>query len=148
LPAITIKVKNMIQRIQTLFLLFASGAAFGALSVPFASGTGGSLFADGVYMANDHVGLIACLAVAGALTLAAIFLYKTRKVQSRLAALAAIATLAAVGFGGWLYWKSGALATGWTFWLALPAGAVILALFARYYIRKDEALVRSMDRLR
>lgn len=138
----------MIQRIQTLFLLLASGAAFGALAVPFASGTGGSLFSDGVYMANDHIGLIVCFAVAGALTLAAIFLYKTRKVQSRLAAFSAVATLAAVGFGGWVYWKSGALATGWSFWVALPAAVIILALLARYYIRKDENLVRSMDRLR
>ncbi|MFM9950004.1 MAG: DUF4293 family protein [Saprospiraceae bacterium] len=138
----------MIQRIQTLFLLFASGAAFGALAVPFASGTGGGLFSDGVYMANDHLGLIVCFAVAGALALAAIFLYKTRKIQSRLAVFSALATLAAVGFGSWLYWKSGALATGWNPWVALPAAAVILALLARYFIRKDETLVRSMDRLR
>jgi len=138
----------MIQRIQTLFLLFASGAAFGALAVPFASGTGGGLFSDGVYMANDHLGLIICFAVAGALTLAAIFLYKNRKVQSRLAAFSAIATLAAVGFGGWLFWENGALATGWNPWVALPAAVIILALLARFYIRKDETLVRSMDRLR
>ncbi|NUO03639.1 MAG: DUF4293 domain-containing protein [Saprospiraceae bacterium] len=138
----------MIQRIQTLFLLFASGAAFGALSVPFASGSGSGLFADGVYMANDHIALIVCFAVAGALTLAAVFLYKTRKVQIRLATFSAIATLAAVGFGGWLYWNSGAAATGWTFWLGLPAVGVILALLARFYTQKDENLVRSMDRLR
>jgi len=138
----------MIQRIQTLFLLFASGAAFGALAVPFASGTGGGLFSDGVYMANDHLGLIICFRVAGALTLAAIFLYKNRKVQSRLAAFSALATLAAVGFGGWLFWKTGALATAWNPWVALPAAIVILALLARFYIRKDETLVRSMDRLR
>jgi len=138
----------MIQRIQTLFLLFASGAAFGALAVPFASGTGGGLFSDGVYMANDHVGMIISFAVAGALSLAAIFLYKNRKVQSRLAAFSALATLAAVGLGGWLFWKTGAIATGWNPWVALPAAVVILALLARFFIRKDETLVRSMDRLR
>ena len=138
----------MIQRIQTLFLLLASGAGFGALAVPFASGTGDGLFSDGVYMANDHIAMIIGFAVAGALTLAAIFLYKTRKVQSRLAAFSAIATLAVVGFGGWIYWKSGLVATGWTLWVALPAVGVVLALLARYYIGKDENLVRSMDRLR
>ncbi len=138
----------MIQRIQTLFLLFASGSAFAMLALPYASGSGGAIFADGVYKADDQLGVLVCYAVSGALALAAMLLYKTRPVQSRLASFSAVASLIGVGIGAWAYWESGLVATSWSFSIGLPVVIVILALLARHYIRKDENLVRSMDRLR
>ena len=74
----------MIQRIQTIFLLLASGASLGLFGLPFASGSDtaqNELLADGAFALNDHIGLMAAFAVAGALTLAAIFLFKNRGLQ-------------------------------------------------------------------
>jgi len=145
LPTITIKVKIMIQRIQSLFLLLASGAAFGLLAAPFAFGTRGGVFADGVYNATDHVSIIVCYAVAGALSLVAIFLYKTHSVQRRLASFSAIVSLIGIALGGWVFWETQSVATAWGWGLVLPVVVVVLDLLARRYIRKDEIVIRDLN---
>lgn len=135
----------MIQRIQSLFLLLASGAAFGLLAAPFAFGTRGGVFADGVYNATDHVSIIVCYAVAGALSLVAIFLYKTHSVQRRLASFSAIVSLIGIALGGWVFWETQSVATAWGWGLVLPVVVVVLDLLARRYIRKDEIVIRDLN---
>jgi len=50
-------------------------------------------------------------------------------------------------FGGWLYYSAGQAAAVQPGWLML-APVVVFSMLAVRYIRKDEKLVRSADRLR
>jgi hypothetical protein len=144
----------MLQRIQTIFLALAAGAVFATISLPFATAPQpietSALFADSVYDVNDHLVLLICFAVGGALALASIFLFKNRPLQMRLSLLAFFAVLGGLVFGivllvldrGSLDQAALALGTG------SPLVALVFLLLARRAIQKDEKLVRSMDRLR
>ena len=134
----------MIQRIQSIFLLLAAGASFGALAVPFANAKGAvqsAIFADQVYNVQDNPALLIVFALAGVLAVASIFLFKNRATQSRIAIVALVAViflLQQVSFA------SVALSVG----IFLPLVAGLFIWLAQRNIRKDEKLVRSMDRLR
>jgi hypothetical protein len=140
----------MIQRIQTIYLLLAALGNFGLGALPWAVSADtaeAGIFADGQFTATDHTGLIAGLIAAGAVALMTIFLFKQRKVQVKLAAVSLVLTLLATAFAVWLFLSAGASAQ-------VQPGAVlvlpvaIFAILAMRYIRKDDKLVRSMDRLR
>lgn len=142
----------MIQRIQSIFLLLAAGASFGVLAAPFANAKGtvnSAIFADQVYNVQDNMVLLVLFAVAGALAVASIFLYKSRPTQLRLGMMALLVNLAGIAYAV-IYvlqevnFASIAVSIG-TF---LPLVAAILIGLAQRNIRKDEKLVRSMDRLR
>lgn len=143
----------MIQRIQTLFLLLGAVASFATLSLPFATTgqaiAGSAIFGDQVFNVNDHIALLVFFAVGGALAIAAIVLFKNRPVQLVLALLAALANAGGGIFAGFLYSQDGnesqaTLGAG----IALPLVALAMHMIARRFIRKDEQLVKSMDRLR
>lgn len=151
----------MIQRIQTIYLFLAS-AAFGAsffLPLATASGessvlasAGDNFFADGVYWAKEFPGGIATIAFAVA-ALVGIFLYNNRPKQMQLAGSLAVAAILFVALF---------LALGYYYADKLPEGAraevalggiisplaIPLLWLAYRAIKKDEALVRSSDRLR
>ncbi|MFN7118609.1 MAG: DUF4293 domain-containing protein [Saprospiraceae bacterium] len=142
----------MIQRIQSIFLLLSAGASFGTLAAPFANAKAtiaSPIFADQVYNVQDNVVLLVLFAVAGALAVASIFLYKNRTVQMRLAIIALLINLAGLAFA-LIYllqqvdFASIAIAVG----IFLPLVAVIFLWLAQRNIKKDDKLVRSMDRLR
>ena len=149
----------MIQRIQTLFLFLASCAGAGQFAVPYLSADAGNpattlpVLADSVFNPLDNPGLIGLCALGAVVSLAAIFLYRNRSLQRRItggAILVSILTAVLLGFtiwqttksmpeGGVLHYQAG---------LALPVLSLIFQWLAGRYIGKDEALVRSMDRLR
>jgi divalent metal cation (Fe/Co/Zn/Cd) transporter len=146
----------MIQRIQTIFLLLAAGASFGLLALPFASTTSAmsntALFADGVYNVQDSAGMLAFFCGAGALALIAMFLFRNRGLQMRLTIFAFIANLLGIVFGV-LYFMQNAQDIGDAvpneeLGVYLPILTIIFTLLAYRFIRKDEKLVKSMDRLR
>lgn len=140
----------MIQRIQTIYLLLAAIGNFGLGALPWAVSSDSAeagIFADGQFSATDHTGLIAGLMAAGALALIAIFLFKQRKIQVKLAAASLVLTLLATAFGAWLFLAAGATAQVQA-GAALLLPSVIFVILAMRYIRKDDKLVRSMDRLR
>ena len=142
----------MIQRIQSIFLLLGAGASFGTLATPFANAeqaTASSIFADQVYNVQDNIILLVLFAVAGALAVASIFLYANRITQMRLAMIALVVNLAGLAFAviymlQQVNFASIAISIG----IFLPLIAVIFLWLAHRNIRKDEKLVRSMDRLR
>lgn len=143
----------MIQRIQSIFLLIAAIASFALLGTPFASAKktiASPIFADSVYNLNDHIALLLIFVVAGALALSSIFLFKNRATQMRIASISMVANLIGVGFALFLLFQnkvdfnSLALSVG----AFLPVIAIVFELLANRFIRKDEKLVRSMDRLR
>ena len=154
----------MIQRIQSIFLLLAAAAAGGQFAVPYLStetttaAAGGAAlptaFADGVFNPFDNPGLIGLCALTAVVSLVAIFLYGNRPLQQRIAggALACGGLLLALalfssynaaqslsGVGLPAHYQAG---------LALPLVSVVFQWLASRSIRKDEAIVRSMDRLR
>ncbi len=108
------------------------------------------LFADAAFTVQDHIALLALFAVAGALAVASIALFKNRSLQMRLSLLSSFALLAALAFGIMLFVMDRPAATGTSIALGafLPLAALLLLLLAYRFIKKDEKLVRSMDRLR
>ena len=146
----------MLQRIQSIFLLLAGAASLALFGVPFAKTpqavAGSTLFADGVYNVQDQIALMVLFAVAGALAIAGIFLFRNRTLQMRMAIFAFIANLIGVVFGVIFFMQNSSdvgekpISDG--IGAYLPIGAMILALLAYRFINKDEKLVRSMDRLR
>lgn len=149
----------MIQRIQSLFLLLASGSCFSLFGLPFATSTGdigeSVLFADdNVYNIQDDMLLLAPFAIAGLMTLVAIFLFKNRKLQVTISRIAAVIMIvgiivAILFFTQDMKLQSDALEVADGFGLYTPIVGFILTLLGVHYIQKDEKLVRnSYDRLR
>jgi hypothetical protein len=141
----------MIQRIQTIFLLLASGAAFALFKLPFATtneAVEATLYSDKVFNIHDHVALLGLFAGAGALALISIFLFKNRKLQMILTRVALLANIAGLLVAAFFFSneanKVGEAGLG----VYLPVVFVIFGLLALRFIKKDDKLVKSMDRLR
>ncbi|WP_116124997.1 DUF4293 domain-containing protein [Lewinella sp. IMCC34183] len=143
----------MIQRIQSVFLALGALCSFGQFGTDAAETPtpvpGSEVFSDAQFNIFDSPILIGGVVAAGLLLLAGIFLFRNRRLQTILARVALIITIAYVTFGGVLY--SGAVGTAQAsadFGIVLPVLAMIFAVLAARYIQKDEKLVRSADRLR
>lgn len=143
----------MIQRIQSIFLLLASGSTFGLFATdaadtpePVASS---ELFADGSFNVFDDPVLMGIVILSGVLFLADIFLFSNRKLQITISRVAMVLMLAGAAYSSWLWYSdsAGGSATP-DFGIALPVLAVVFAFLAARFIGKDEKLVRSADRLR
>lgn len=143
----------MIQRIQTIFLLLASGATFGLLALPFATTeqayAQSTLFADQQYNLFDHWSLLALFLASGTIWLLAVFLFQNRKLQMRVTLIGISLLIGGIGVAGYFFGADSAeqnaqFAVG----IALPLVSIFFASLARGYINKDERLVRSADRLR
>ncbi len=152
----------MVQRIQTVFLLGAVISLAMMIFLPLAE----ILTDDGVYYTYISSGLrkeggdivfpsmpvISLIVVTALLSLGNIFLFKNRKLQIRFCVYGIILNFGLIGL---LYY----------FWvmmfrqldvdsyflklpLALPAAAIIFTYLAFRGIRKDEILIRSIDKIR
>lgn len=149
----------MIQRIQSILLLLASAAGFGQFAAPYLSTPSGDpatslpALADNVVNPLDNPGLLGLCALSGLVSLVAIFLYRNRPLQARLAVGAAVASVLLVVLAGFVIFQvmqqlpaGGHVQYG--LGLGLPVAGLVLNWLARNFIRKDENLVRSADRLR
>ena len=161
----------MIQRIQTIYLLLAAVAM--ALTLHFPLGTivaGGdeivlnafnvSILGESVHATWLYICLIVMLALPTLLSVAIIFLYKNRMLQFRLCvsnivlhlgALACIAVYCwrmSVGISALAQYQEAEriFTLGWV--SLMPIISIILVSLAMRGIAKDEALVRSLDRIR
>ncbi len=135
----------MIQRVQTLWLLAAGICGFASLKMPFYVGSVGATAAE-EFTATSNL-LLMILTVAGAIVaLVDIFLYNNRPLQFRIGLSGlAISVLNIVLY--FIYTKkydTGAITLTAVFTFAIPA----FFLMAVIGIRKDEKLVKSVDRLR
>jgi hypothetical protein len=147
----------MIQRIQTVFLLLAALIAvalfivpievyssatesFSYTLLPFGVKEGTSPIIYGLFAANSGVLIFA---------LAAIFQYKNRKRQLKTSRMLLLLSAMQMGlmFVFSLYNAEG-FTKSYTWAAYLPVGTIIFALLAGVFIKKDEALVRSADRIR
>ena len=154
---------EMIQRIQSLLLLGVVVLLTANLFVPIWSSGQVVLNAVSITQAGNtpeaipvkkEVYYIAALIVVCILLATyTIFIYKKRVTQMRLCNLLTLLTLGIIGCYFLAISAAKALineATDGTYEIGyfLPIIASILVLAARYFIRKDDQLVRSVDRIR
>jgi hypothetical protein len=138
----------MLQRIQTVFLAVALALLGLLFALPFAAATdaqGNELAASSI----DFPLVIIQVATFG-VTLISIFLYKQRQRQIRLCIANGVALLGYQVFAllyAFLFAKQ-ADAVQLNIAIVLPAVAAVFTFLAIRKISRDEALVRSLDRLR
>jgi len=156
----------MWQRIQSIYLFIAglSVLLLSLLPIPLAlfqnnpntSISSNTPINDGILTIDDYLPLLGLGAFIGLVAIIAIFLFKNRKAQIKLVyllifllvCLAALCTILA--YKDYFFMKTNGLILSWTpsFGIGLPIISLILFILAAKYIKKDEKLVRSMDRLR
>jgi len=155
----------MLQRIQSIYLLFSSLALYALFLFPFAhnvylDGKPSAVMITGIYQdvngQQAHIQFLGALPIAtimiGLLQLIIIFLYKNRKQQI---ALCYSAVLIIIGYSFWMAqvvkhaMGSIQLDThNWGIGLFLTSISLLFLIFAVKAIQRDEKLVKSADRLR
>jgi len=157
----------MIQRIQSLFLVAATAAAILMFFFPIAnfySETLGNyrLLATGLKCMDPDpkvhatfwfaIPMLAFVTGSAVLSLATLFLYKNRPLQIRLLAFNILITIVLIVTILMFYMNSVEKLTGispvYEFGAFCPLISLLFLILANRYIRKDETLVRSADRLR
>lgn len=141
----------MIQRIQSLWLLAAAVAGALTYQLPLWEGT---LMDKGVkkFNATDNLLFFALTIFVSLIAFVTIFLFKNRNLQKKLSSLGIIASLILIALEFYFVhenkttlnlsestWKPGAL---------MPMLLAIFFFLALQGIRKDEKLIKSLDRLR
>jgi hypothetical protein len=153
----------MIQRIQSIYLLSVAGIMLAMLFLPIASmyesggGASCTFRADGIYPEKAGEAVSANYALFGLIlftaihSIAAVFLFRKRLLQIKLTHVNCILMLLVYAgiFGYGQYFISG---TDYTvipeYAILFPLVSVIIAQLAVRSIRRDEKLVRSLDRIR
>lgn len=154
----------MIQRIQTLYLLIAAALVAVTLFAPLAwfAGDAGEvrLYAFALrtlegepVQSTVYLGIL--LALACALPVVTIFLYKRRLLQIRLCVVEMVLLAGALVLEGVYYFLSWRVFSDMTFHMqalrpaiALPLVAMLFAFLAARAVFRDELLVRAADRIR
>lgn len=138
----------MIQRQQTLWLLFATLAALLCFMFPFVIGKGmeKGVEVDKIIKAGSGFLLLIFTGVSLILSAAIIFLYKDRKLQIKLCLLGLLLAVVII----LLYILQMKKLTNATLALSCILPFAILAGYFMAFrnIRKDEKLVKSLDKLR
>ena len=141
----------MIQRKQTLWLLIAAIAAFFLTRLPLYKGV---MPGDVVkyFTATENLLLFATTAIAGLLGFAAIFLFKNRKLQLKLAVFGLLASIGLIALEVWqidAFKANDITMTGTYYWGALlPIAMTMFFFLAISGIKKDEKLIKSLERFR
>jgi len=146
----------MIQRIQTVWLLLATLVGAALFSTDLYSAhvlQNGADTIKTIRVMGDHYPTLILGVVITLLPLLAIFMFKNRKRQR---ALAAFGIVAIAGFIAMIIMRVGNLNNSvpaptdghYHIWAALPVLMIIFLVLAMRGIRKDEKLVKSLDRLR
>ncbi len=143
----------MIQRIQSIYLFLAAAAAGAMFALPIATTAeaqaDSAVFADAAFEVQDTMAMMIAFGLAAMLLLVIIFLYSNRTLQMNLTKAGLFVTGVGVGVGVYQFFNDEAAdlaqpAAG----IALPILVVVFSYLALRNIRKDEKLVRSVDRLR
>jgi cell division protein FtsW (lipid II flippase) len=108
---------------------------------------------DGDFDVNDHPVLIGLTVTGAFIALITIFLYKRRKVQLKLGYLIIVVAILLPVIAFLLFTRSSANAESYLgisdqLGLFIPLIAILFTVLANHFIKKDEKLVKSMDRLR
>ena len=135
----------MIQRIQTLWLLLAAGCNAITLLLPFYTGVKEKDVLENVTAQSNFILLILCVAVILS-SLLSIFFYKDRKKQMMIVAIGFVLQILNIILllKQMSAFKEGTVSLSSLFSFAVP----VFFVMALIGIRKDEKLIKSMDRLR
>lgn len=144
----------MIQRIQTIWLLLAAlcflAQWYPAMVLATTPSPGLGVFENQVFHSGESYVVLIGSGVSGILCLVGIFLYNERVMQILLTAVSSLIQMACgVAVPFYIINKLGKMSQfdpGLGLWLT--GVGLFLSWMATRAIRKDEALVRSMDRLR
>ncbi|MCK7591361.1 DUF4293 domain-containing protein [Subsaxibacter sp. CAU 1640] len=136
----------MLQRIQTVYLLLAAISSGGLIFVFHLWTTN----ADAMVYAKDNMYYLALFLGSAALSLISIFGYKNRKSQFVLNRLNIILNFILLGLFVYqsLNLSGEADVSEKGIGIVLPALSIVLLVLANKAIKKDEDLVKSVDRLR
>ena len=140
----------MIQRIQTIWLLLAAAAAFLTLRFSFYSGNimEGAAKPFKYLTAQSNILLTILTAGVGLAALISIFLYKNRKQQSRIILITLLVSIVNLVL---FFVESRKFVPGegnYDLTAALAIAVPVFLILAMRGIRRDEKLVKSLDRLR
>lgn len=136
----------MYQRIQTIFYLIAALCSFLLpLWLPvWQNGEGQNVWAE-----NQTLPLV-LFAVAGLLNFIAVFIFKNRKRQLVIGRFAIVINFVLLGF--FVYWSlivPGEMDISEKgIGMLIPIVSIVFSVLANKAVKKDEALVKSVDRLR
>ncbi|MCL1973287.1 MAG: DUF4293 domain-containing protein [Bacteroidetes bacterium] len=133
----------MLQRIQTLYLLAAFALIILLLSFPLIYLPG----AEKIFC-HEVLPLLVLAAIALFAQLSTIFLYKARMIQIR---ISVYNTIILIGLQGWIlyfFFFDRIPGATFSFTAVFPLIAAILTVLAIRYIGRDEAMIRSLNRLR
>jgi len=150
----------MLQRVQTVFLLLAAAAMLIASVTPlalFLHNADQAVFeAMGIYLngqLNDSTwGLFAIGAASSVLALFTVFLYKKRMLQIRFSIFNIVLMIGFYLYFGFIVYQLASVESlhfqKVGIGIIMPVIAIILTILAIRRIGADEALVRSLNRLR
>ena len=145
----------MIQRKQSIFLFLAAALILSLLVLPISSSSvaNAGVYNDGIWEVKDQMNMLGGLILGAVCSLLAIFLFKNRSWQIRLILLGILAVVVMLIFGilsylGEMETLPAEAEVDIKLGSAIPLIILILLALAIKFIRKDERLVRSMDRLR
>tara|TARA_B100000700_G_C14956472_1_gene814251 strand:+ start:602 stop:1099 length:498 start_codon:yes stop_codon:yes gene_type:complete len=138
--------ENMLQRIQTVYLLIAAIVSLGLIFV-FAlwqSEEGSAVYAQ------DQLTIFIMFIASGLLSLISVFMFKNRKLQFVLGRINIILNFFLLGV--FVYWSlslPGEMNISEKgIGMFLPIISIVFLVLANKAIKKDEDLVKSVDRLR
>lgn len=137
----------MLQRQQTLWLLLSTACALLSYWLPFFSGTKNvnNVVEKALLDGSSSFSLMVLTGLSAALSLFTVFLFKNRKLQVRLCLTGiALSVIIIVLYFTEIKKLSGSISLSCLVVFAILIGYVMAA----YRIRKDEKLVKSLDRLR
>lgn len=143
---------NMLQRIQTIWLLLAAICSF--LMVKFSFYSGNKILEDGQKQyialtgATSPVYVLILIVAVGIGALISIFLFKDRKTQSRLALVTLLVSIVNIVL---LYLETKKYAAGegnYDLTAALSVAVPVFLFLAIRGIARDQKLIKSLDRLR
>jgi len=153
----------MIQRIQTIYLLaaaFIMGALFIKSFYLVGVNVGAGVqsvspsFADGSFSIYDNPVLEGLTLLTSVLSLVCVFLFKNRKTQMLLTRIIILLIVLCIGWAGFDFYQQtqSVAGSGASFMPGvgtfLPLVGIVLLFLASANIKKDDKIVRSMDRLR
>ena len=136
----------MLQRIQTIYLFLAALVSAGFIFIfeLYTDETGAAVYAE------DILWVFSLFLLSAVLSLVTIFLFKNRKLQFVLGRLNILLNLILLGL--FVYWSltvSGETSVSEKgIGMLTPVFSIVFLVLANKAIKKDEDLVKSVDRLR
>jgi len=145
----------MLQRIQSIFLLITSTAFFLLFSVSFATSdkAANGIFSDQMYNILDNPILIGMTVLGGGIAFVNIFMFKNRPLQLRIGNILIVLSILLPLVAALLMYNEGKQHVANVniddgLGIYLPIIALVTTILANRFIKKDNNLVKSMDRLR